>query len=79
MTLDTLHLALKTLQHINSVAHPVHTTVLPGELELAIESLYRAIEHHQPLCYYHPTSGRVRFDMPSSLSLGPSWIPLYKD
>ena len=79
MILDTLHLALKTLQHINSVEHPVHTTVLPGELELAIESLHRAIETHQPICYYHPISGRIRFNKTPSFPLGPSWIPLYKD
>lgn len=29
----------------------------------------------KPTCWYHPVSGRVRFD---GDSLGPSWIPLYK-
>jgi hypothetical protein len=47
MILDTLKIALKTLQHINSVEHPVHTTVLPGELELAIELLHQSIESLQ--------------------------------
>ena len=70
-----MRLALKTLQHINSVEHPVHTTVLPGELEMAIELIQQAIEHHKPLCWYHPISGRIRFD---GASLPPSWIPLYK-
>jgi len=29
----------------------------------------------KPTCWYHPVSGRVRFD---GDSLGASWIPLYK-
>lgn len=69
-----MRLALKTLQHVNSIEHPVHTTVLPGELEMAIEALHRAIEHHTPVAWYHPKSSRVRFENPNSLL----WIPLYK-
>lgn len=29
----------------------------------------------KPVCWYHPFSGRIRFD---GEALGPKWIPLYK-
>ena len=74
MPLDAMRLALQTLQHINSVEHPVHTTVLPGEIELAIEALHRAIERHTPVAWFHPVSMRVRFEDPKSLL----WMPLFK-
>lgn len=77
MTLDTMRLALKTLQHVNEMEHPVHATVLPGEIELAIESLHRAIESHVPVAWYHSVSGRVRLQATDNLP--PSWVPLYKD
>lgn len=77
MTLDALKMALAVLQHINRVEHPVHTAVLPGEIELAIEALHRAIEcHGKPIAWYHPVSQRVRFLAVENLP--PSWIPLYK-
>lgn len=29
----------------------------------------------KPLCWYHPASGRIRFD---GEGLGSAWVPLYK-
>lgn len=41
----------------------------------AIDRIIELEKQRQPVCWYHPVSGRVRWDNPG---LGPSWIPLYK-
>ena len=71
---DALKAALIILQHINRIEHPVHTTVLPGEVELTIELIQQALEK-KPIAFYHPASGRVRFD---GEGLGASWKPLHE-
>lgn len=71
---DALKAALIILQHINRIEHPVHIAVLPGEVELTIELIQQALEK-KPIAFYHPVSGRVRFD---GEGLGASWKPLYE-
>lgn len=73
MRRDALELALKMLQYINQVEHPVHLATLPGEIEMVIERLHQALEQ-QPIAWYHRASKRIRWD---GDNLGESWIPLY--
>lgn len=75
--IQALQLALQVMRHMASCEHPYHAKTLPGELDAAIKAVEDALAAQpEPIAWYHPMSGRVRWD---GKNLPPSWLPLFPE
>lgn len=71
MSREAMTLALDALEQINELSKGPNAIALPGEIDDAMDALRAALDE-PPVLWYHPLSGRVRFEKTSK------WIPLYK-
>ena len=71
MSREAMKLALGALEQINELSKGENAIALPGEIDDAMDALRAALDA-PPVLWYHPLSGRVRFEETSK------WIPLYK-
>ena len=71
MSIEAMRQALEVLEQINQLSIGENAIALPGEIDAAMDNLRAAIEQ-KPVLWYHPVSGRVRFEA------APNWMPLYK-
>ncbi len=67
MSIEAMKQALEALTYIHAETSQEEDIVI----DAAITALSAAIEQ-KPVLWYHPLSGRVRFEAT------PNWIPLYK-